>query len=84
MVLLFLMQQIDMWLRNPGPPLPEQVRAVAAALATSPVPLTLPAIDPLQGPQPLEEKPAHPLANPRKPWAARRRWPTDGEMAWRG
>ena len=64
--------------------LPEQVRAVAAALATSPVPLTLPAIEArFKGRGPWK-KSLPTLLQTLEALGRAQAVATDGEMAWRG
>ncbi|MCL5741168.1 MAG: class I SAM-dependent DNA methyltransferase, partial [Betaproteobacteria bacterium] len=71
--------------QHPWPPtLPEQVRAVAAALATSPVPLTLPAIEArFKGRGPWK-KSLPTLLQTLEALGRAQAVATDGEVAWRG
>lgn len=71
--------------QHPWPPtLPEQVRAVAAALATSPVPLSLPAIEArFKGRGPWK-KSLPTLLQTLEALGRAQAVATDGEVAWRG
>ena len=71
--------------QHPWPPtLPEQVRAVAAALATSPAPLTLPAIESrFKGRGPWK-KSLPTLLQTLEALGRAQAVATDGEVAWRG